>query len=48
MRVSISYFDQMLGKRESQNRQVFIFAEYKILRKWSKFAKIAKFNTREI
>ena len=26
MQVSISYFDQILGKRESQTRQVFNFA----------------------
>ena len=53
MRSSISYFDQILGKRESQTRQEFNsailwfwnFFVYTISRKWSKIAKIAKFNT---
>ena len=52
--VSLSYSNQILGKRESQTRQVFNFAGienfcgYKISRKWpkiTKIAKIAKFNT---
>ena len=48
--VSISYFNQILGKRESQTQHVLIlqfcgfetFHRYKILQKWSK---ITKFNT---
>ena len=50
VQVSISYFDQILGKRESETRQVFNFAGietfrgYKITEKWSKIAKFSTFN----
>ena len=48
MRVSISYFDQILEKKESQTRQIFNFAILKLyagtkfLKNW---LEIAKFNT---
>ena len=51
MRVSVSYFDQILGKRESWTHQLCNFTVFNVIILWfwnfawvQNFAKIAKFN----